>query len=221
MGTHNYSDTNTMKTIALILPLVVLAVADRGSVREKLPSFLIPGQCPVVDEKALWAEQKPNHPKFAGRWYETLISKNAFQLVKQCTKSDLTYNNRGFDHITTGLDGSGTPIRREGVTYDFTTGANRETPHLSIQFEQPSFAAPYVLLDTDYDNYSCIYSCMDYNGNFVSDFMFVWSRSPDMEAQYLDKCLVAYRKAGLDVNRLEKVTQGSDCDYEGQDSLLL
>ncbi|CAL4065178.1 unnamed protein product, partial [Meganyctiphanes norvegica] len=167
------------------------------------------------------AEQKPNHSKYAGRWFEVALSKNAFQLVKQCTKSDLTYNNNGFDHITTGLDQSGNPIRREGVTFEFTTGANRETPHLSIQFEQPSFASPYVILDTDYDNYSCIYSCTDYNGDFVSDWLFVWSRSSTLDAQYMDKCLVAYRKLGLDVNRLEKVTQGSDCDYEGQDSILL
>jgi len=187
-------------------------IEDRSSFKEMLPNHLVPGQCPVVDEKALWAEQKPNHPKYAGRWFEVARSENVFQLVKQCTKSDLTYKNEGFHHITTGLDQTSNPISREGLTYESTTGPNKETPHLSIQFEQPSFAAPYVVLDTDYVNYSCIYSCIDINQKFRSDFMFIWSRTPTMNAKYLDKCLVAFRKHGLDVNRLEKVTQGSDCD---------
>merc|ERR1719430_1005100 len=203
-----------MKSLALLLPLVALTAAQRGSIRESIPSFLVPGKCPVVDEKALWAEQKPNHSKYAGRWYEVAISKNDFQLVKQCAKSDLTYNNNGFNHITTGLDQSGNPIRREGVTYDFTTGANRETPHLSIQFEQPSFAAPYVILDTDYDNYSCIYSCTDYNGNFVSDFLFVWSRSQQLSSDYMNRCMTAFRRIGLDTGRLQTVEQSQTCDND-------
>merc|ERR1712180_271040 len=203
------SSSITMKSLVLVLPALVACVAsDTASIRGLVPNFLVSGQCPVVNEKALWAEQKPNHPKYGGRWFEVARSKNPFQLVKQCTKSDLTYNGAGFDHITSGLDQNGLPTRREGTTFEFTTGANRQTPHLSIQFEQPSFAAPYVILDTDYD------------GDLVSDFLFVWSRSPAMETQHFDRCLVAFRKAGLDVNRLEKVTQGSDCDYEGQDGLL-
>merc|ERR1711962_879888 len=128
-----------MKSLVLLLPALVACVAsDTASIRGIVPDFLVPGQCPVVNEKALWAEQKPNHPKYGGRWFEVARSKNPFQLVKQCTKSDLTYNGAGFDHITSGLDQNGLPTRREGTTFEFTTGANRQTPHLSIQFEQPS-----------------------------------------------------------------------------------
>merc|ERR1711862_1048553 len=142
------------------------------SIRNQIPDYLEPGQCPKVNEKKLWQEQVPNHSKYAGRWYEVARSENVFQLVETCTKSDLSYDGPGFGfrHITTGMDAKGQPIRRDGVTFPFTTGANVETPHLSIQFDQPSFAAPYVILDTDYDNFSCIYSCVDYNGNFKSDF---------------------------------------------------
>merc|ERR1711962_1493062 len=90
----------TMKSLALLLPaLVALVACDTASIRGLVPNFLVPGQCPVVNEKALWAEQKPNHPKYDGRWFEVARSRNPFQLVKQCTKSDLTYNGAGFDHI--------------------------------------------------------------------------------------------------------------------------
>ncbi|CAL4106417.1 unnamed protein product [Meganyctiphanes norvegica] len=214
-----------MKTLILLLPLVVLAAAQSSSfsVRNKLPDFLVPGQCPTVDEKTLWFQQVPNHNRYAGRWYETARSKNDFQLVKQCTKNELSYDGPGFGfrHITTGLDANGQPLRRDGVTYPFTTGANTETPHLSIQFDQPSFASPYVILATDYDNYSCIYSCTDYNGNFVSDFLHVWSRSPNMNQNHFNKCVEVYRKHGLDVNRLEIIDQGANCNYDSVDSLLL
>ncbi|CAL4061268.1 unnamed protein product, partial [Meganyctiphanes norvegica] len=214
-----------MKTLVLLLPLVALTAAQSSSfsVRNKIPSYLVPGQCPTVDEKSLWAQQVPNHARYAGRWYETARSENVFQLVKKCTKSDISYDGPGFGfrHITTGLDANSQALRRDGVTFPFTTGANTETPHLSIQFDQPSFAAPYVILDTDYDNYSCIYSCTDYNGNFVSDFLFVWSRTPTMSQNHLSKCVTAFNKHGLDTNRLNTVEQGSQCDYNVLDSLLL
>ncbi|CAL4068565.1 unnamed protein product [Meganyctiphanes norvegica] len=207
-----------MKTLVLLLPLVALAAAQSSSfsVRNKLPNFLVPGQCPTVDEKSLWAKQVPNHAKYAGRWYEVARSENAFQLVKSCTKSELSYDGPGFGfrHITTGKDANGFSIRRDGVTFPFTTGANTETPHLSIQFDQPSFAAPYVILDTDYNNYSCIYSCTDYNGNFVSDFLFVWSRNQQISQDYMNRCITAFSKQGVDTSRLQNVAQSQSCDQE-------
>jgi len=141
-----------------------------------------------------------------------------FQDVKKCTVNDLTYNGNGFNHTTIGLDQFGKPILRKGDTFEFKDDANTEPSHLSIKFEQQSIASPYVILDTDYENYSCIYSCMDFNEKFVADFLFIWSRIPIMEAQYTKKCRVAFREVGLDVSRLEKVTQGSYCDYNALDS---
>lgn len=42
---------------ALILFALFAAVAA-----DKIPDFVVPGKCPVVDEKALFEQQKPNHP---------------------------------------------------------------------------------------------------------------------------------------------------------------
>merc|ERR1712142_74909 len=228
-GDREFQSSSRSKMQSLV-PLLLVGVflasgtaqSSKFSIRNMIPDFLVAGQCPKVDEKALWAQQVPNHPKYAGRWYETFRSDNDFQLVKGCAKSDLTYDGpgAGFRQITTGVDNNDNPIRRDGVIFPFTTGANSETPHLSIQFDEPSFPAPYVILDTDYDNYACIYSCTDFNGNFMTDFLFAWSRHPTIGHEY-HKCIQAFTKIGVNPMRLKQMKLGPLCDNEYIDSLLL
>merc|ERR1711872_143893 len=86
-------DINMKPFAVLLLPAVVAA---QGSIRNNIPDFLVEGQCPKVNEQKLWQEQAPKHAKYAGRWYEVARSKNDFQLVKSCTKSDLSYDGPGF-----------------------------------------------------------------------------------------------------------------------------
>merc|ERR1712142_690227 len=101
------NQTTTMKTLVLLLPALVALTAAQSSsfsLRDSIPSFLVSGQCPRVDEKSLWAQQAPNHGKYAGRWYEVALSKNVFQLVKSCTKNDLSYDGPGLDSVTSSLE---------------------------------------------------------------------------------------------------------------------
>lgn len=53
---HSQTYTN-MKSLILIVTLVSFAVGD------KIPDFLVPGQCPKVDTEGLWRQQQPNHSK--------------------------------------------------------------------------------------------------------------------------------------------------------------
>ncbi|CAL4166092.1 unnamed protein product, partial [Meganyctiphanes norvegica] len=213
-----------MKSYTIVaLAILGFAVAESTAPTadaSTVPDFVVEGTCPVVDEKALWDKQKPNHAKFAGVWYEVARTNNPYQLVKECTHSKLTYlQDKGFQHVTMGLDAEG-GLRRDGVTFPFITGANAATPHLSIQFENPSFAAPFVILDTDYDSYACIYSCMDFNNRYVSDFGFVWSRVPDMHPTKFDKCKAAFASISVDTGRLETVKHGDTCNYSNLQSQL-
>lgn len=206
-----------MKCLVLV-PLLVAALAavvvqsSTISVRDKIPAHLKSGSCPNVNERTLWQEQVPNHPRYAGKWYEVARSDNVYQLVKTCTKNDLSYDGpgKGFSQITTGMDTNGEPILRSGKIFPFANEANAETPHLSIHFEQPSAAAPYVILDTDYDNFSCIYSCMDFTGNFKTDFLHVWSRTQEISNDHMGRCMSAYRNLGLDTNRIQMIPQSCD-----------
>merc|ERR1711872_728483 len=99
-----------------------------------------------------------------------------------------------------------------GKIFPFANEANAETPHLSIHFEQPSAAAPYVILDTDYDNFSCIYSCMDFSGSFMADHMFIWSRSQQISWEHKKRCEDAFLRIGVNPARLQTVAQSESCD---------
>ncbi|ROT83823.1 crustacyanin subunit C [Penaeus vannamei] len=173
-----------MNTSLFFLAAVAAVAAD------KIPDFVVPGKCPVVDEKSLFDEQIPNHPKYAGVWYEIALTNNPYQLLKQCVRNE----------------------------YSFDSPHASWDPHLSVDYEG-SWIAPYVILDTDYENFSCIYSCTEYNFGYYSDFSFIFSRSPSLSDQYLRRCEAAFREIGVDVSRFAKTVQGSDCPYDTQKSL--
>lgn len=40
---------------------------------DKIPGFVVPGKCPVVDEKTLFEQQKPNHPRVSYSIYILIV----------------------------------------------------------------------------------------------------------------------------------------------------
>ncbi|XP_064084037.1 crustacyanin-C1 subunit-like [Macrobrachium nipponense] len=91
-------------------------------------------------------------------------------------------------------------------------------PHLMVAFDN-SFPAPLVILDTDYENYACLYSCMDYNFEYYSDFSFIFARTPTPSSTYIKKCETAFSNIGLDTSRFLKTAQGRRCPYNDLASL--
>lgn len=88
-----------------------------------------------------------------------------------------------------------------------------------LSFSYTAFAAPYTILDTDYENYSCIYSCVDYNSNYHSDFAFIFTRSPTPSDNYLRKCQKAFNDINVELSRFIRTDQGSSCPYDTLSSL--
>ena len=81
-----------------------------------------------------------------------------------------------------------------------------------------AWIAPYVILDTDYENFSCIYSCSGYNFGYYSDFAFIFSRSPTLADRYYRRCEAAFMNIGVEPSRFSKTTQGSSCPYSSHRS---
>ncbi|XP_068226329.1 crustacyanin-C1 subunit-like [Palaemon carinicauda] len=198
-----------MFTKILLLVFVAMAVAD------EVPDFVTEGKCPAVDEQTLWEAQLPKHSSFGGVWYQQAISTNPYQLLKKCIRIHYDYDGQGFQVRTAGITPEGNLLRRTGVLKPMPLG----DPHLMINLEN-SFPSPLVVLDTDYSNYACMYSCMDYNYGYHSDFAFFFARSPDAYDKYINKCKAAFDNIGVDSNRLIRTEQGGDCDYEQLHSLI-
>ncbi|ROT83858.1 crustacyanin subunit C [Penaeus vannamei] len=197
-----------MKSAVFFVAFVAAVAAD------KIPDFLVPGKCPAVNEKALFEQQIPNHSKYAGVWYEIALTNNPYQLLKQCVRNEYSFDGSKFIAKSTGINADGNLMRHNGQVLPMPLG----DPHLSIDYEG-SFTAPYVILDTDYENFSCIYSCVEFNYGYYADFAFIFSRSPKLSDQYLRRCEAAFKEIGVDVSRFAKTVQGSNCPYDTQKSL--
>ncbi|XP_042856885.1 crustacyanin-C1 subunit-like [Penaeus japonicus] len=197
-----------MKSSLIVLALVAVVAAD------KIPDFVVPGKCPAVDKKALFDSQKPNYPKFSGVWYEIALTKNPYQLLQQCVRNEFSFDGKKFTAKSTGINADGNLMRRNGQIVAMPLG----DPNLSIDYEG-SFMAPFVILDTDYENFACIHSCVDFNQGYFTDFAFIFSRSPSMSAQHLKQCETAFKNVGFDNSRFVKTVQGASCPYETQKAL--
>ncbi|ROT83809.1 Crustacyanin-C1 subunit [Penaeus vannamei] len=137
------------------------------------------------------------------------------KLPSQTTHTNSSSSNGNkFIAKSTGINADGNLMKRNGQILPMPLG----DPHLSVDYEG-SWIAPYVILDTDYENFSCIYSCTEYNFGYYSDFSFIFSRSPSLSDQYLRRCEAAFKEIGVDVSRFTKTVQGSDCPYDTQKSL--
>merc|ERR1711915_702814 len=198
--------SDQMNSATLLLVLVAIVAAD------KVPDFVIKGKCPVIDEKTLWEQQQPNHSKFGGVWYQQAITNNPYQLLEKCVRLQYDFNGKGFDAKATGITPEGNLLKRFGDIVPMPLGDT----HLMVAFEN-FFPAPLVILDTDYDNYACLYSCMDYNFSYYSDFSFIFTRNPTPSETYVKRCEEVFKKIGVDTARFLKTVQGSNCPYRAQE----
>merc|ERR1711915_177069 len=209
MGNNNCGLRFEMNSVTLLLLVAVASVAA-----DKVPDFVIKGKCPVVDEQSLWEQQQPNHSKFGGVWYQQAITNNPYQLLDQCVRLQYDFNGKSFDAKATGITPEGNLLKRFGEIAPMPLG----DPHLMVAFEN-SFPAPLVILDTDYNNYACLYSCMNYNFGYYSDFNFIFTREPTPSDSYIKKCEGVFKNIGVDTNRFLKTVQGTSCPYETQKTL--
>ncbi|XP_068226346.1 crustacyanin-C1 subunit-like [Palaemon carinicauda] len=194
--------------------VLLLAVAA-AVLADDIPDFVIKGNCPAVEEQRLWDEQVPKHSRFGGVWYQQAISTNPYQLLKKCVRIQYDYNGKGFDVKAVGITPEGSQLKRTGKIAPMPLGDS----HLMINLDN-SFPAPLVILDTDYSNYACMYSCMDYNYGHHSDFAFFFTRTPDAHDKYINKCKEALDNIGVDPSRLIKTEQGNHCNYDQLKSLI-
>ncbi|XP_071551629.1 crustacyanin-C1 subunit-like [Panulirus ornatus] len=197
-----------MKQLSYLLCLVAAVAAN------KIPDFVVPGKCPSVDKGKLWSEQTPNHEKYEGVWYQYAVIKNPYHPIDKCVRIEYSFDGRQFEAVSTGITADDRLIKHSGNVYPNPFGE----PHLTIDYDN-TFAAPYVILDTDYDNYACIHSCIDFNFGYHSDFAFIFSRSPSLSDSHVKRCEDAFKNINFDTSRFVKTYQGSSCPYDSQREL--
>ena len=70
----------------------------------------------------------------------------------------------------------------------------------------------YEVLDTDYENWTAIYSC-DSISIFTIEFAWIMSRTNTLSEQLLAQAEAVFTRNGIDVNKFRPTAQSDDCNY--------
>ncbi|XP_071551818.1 LOW QUALITY PROTEIN: crustacyanin-A2 subunit-like [Panulirus ornatus] len=179
---------------------LVICVAGDG-----IPEFVSSGKCAAVQ-----LQDNFDLRRYAGRWYHTHMIENPYQAVSRCIHSTYEYSDTDYGFkVTTG----GFNSNNEYLSLDLKIYPTKEFPAAHMLLDAPSvFAAPYEVIETDYDTYSCVYSCIS-TGNFKSEFGFVFSRTAQTSGPALQKCASVFQKNGVEFSKFVPVSQTAECVY--------
>ncbi|CAG7838145.1 unnamed protein product [Allacma fusca] len=182
---------------------VLLVLVNAAVIYGQIPSF---GRCPDFPVVGHFAANK-----YLGKWYEIEKYFTIFELGGTCitaTYTDLGNGTIGvFNAMTEMLSRKRRTISGTAVLDDPSDGQAK----LSVTFPSIPFSgkAPYWVLDTDYDNYSVVWSC---NNLALFNFQIVWflSRSRNPTEEVRKKVYHTMESLGLSTNRLQ-VTEQTKC----------
>ncbi|ROT62661.1 crustacyanin subunit A [Penaeus vannamei] len=183
---------------ALVAAALVALVAADG-----IPDFVAPGNCAKVGKSR---QLRPSQ----SRWYQVQIIDNAYQPYTRCIHSNYDYSDsfNGFRVTTAGFSPNNEYLRLQGKIYP-----TKDFPPAHMLIDFPTvFAAPYEVIETDYDSYACVYSCID-TDKYKSEFGFVFSRTPQNSASAISRCASVFRRNGVDFSLFNPVPHTSECVY--------
>ncbi|MGZ6208374.1 MAG: lipocalin family protein [Syntrophales bacterium] len=176
------------RTILLLVVVILLLVSLTGCMdKNKYPP--------------LSQVSKVEISRYLGLWYEIARIDHSFQ--KGCVASTAQYSLRPDGYIKVvnqcrknSLDGKITSIEGRAWVIDKDTNA-----WLKVQFFWP-FRGDYVIIDLDEQDYS--YAVV---GHPSRDYLWVLSRSPEMNEERFQEIMIRISKQGYDLNRIKKYPQ--------------
>merc|ERR1719468_615664 len=75
----------------------------------------------------------------------------------------------------------------------------------------------YWVIDTDYENWSAVYSCGDIFGLVKFEYAFLLTRTPQPSEEAVSAALKAYTDQGISLDAFIQVPQPEDCVYANPD----
>ncbi|XP_064116301.1 apolipoprotein D-like [Macrobrachium nipponense] len=160
------------------------------------------GGCPEVKLKENFSPDK-----YLGNWYEIQSQPSIFQTIKSCMSSSYKMVGDEIQVSSKGLDSSGSP-----ATNTATLSIDPKNPaHMTTDFV-PGISPPYDIVDTDYDTFSCIHSCVSIMG-MKTEFVFIYSRNRTLNPESVKHCRSIFESYGIDTSGLVDVVQTNCHDH--------
>jgi len=160
--------------------------------------FVETGKCADVGVQSNF-----EYSKYAGSWYWSFLTDNPFLGdMAKCIKSDLTEAGEAFDVVTSGQTVYGAERQQVGQyrsTQEFADAS------MSVFFDGV-IPANLKVVETDYERYSCVYSCTTTNG-FKAEFGFIFTRDPKDAEYAFAKCGSQFVSKGINFAKFKEADQ--------------
>lgn len=144
---------------------------------------------------------------YLGKWYEIERYFNYFQSnVSSCTYGTLDLKSNGDIRVVNSNIKEGKRTSMEGTAKLSFPDEVPVQGIISVSFFNKPFVPNYLVMETDYTNYSIVWSCHNVGENESEDFAWVLSKSAELTEEIQLKVNKAVEKF-LDKNLLVKTTQ--------------
>ncbi|XP_072946605.1 apolipoprotein D-like isoform X2 [Epargyreus clarus] len=166
---------------------------------------VFPGVCPDV---AAMPDFNPS--RYLGKWFEAEKYFTIFELGGRCITAEYVEKDNGIIGVINKQLSSLTGIKSE-IEGEAMQVSRSDEGKLSVRFPSlpVNIAAPYWIVDTDYDNYAVVWSCYDF-GIFHTRNAWILTRERHPPLSTIEKAYTALEK-----NNINKVyfmrTDQSNC----------
>ncbi|RZF38443.1 hypothetical protein LSTR_LSTR011933 [Laodelphax striatellus] len=192
---------------------VFMVIAALSSIYESVYGQSVGyGSCPDV---TVLSNFDPS--KYTGRWYEAERMFNKQEVGGSCVTSDYAVEKDSLFRNTGNLFVTNTMKDRNGIVSSISGKA--------VPLDESSSEAKYVLsydgnlsggtywvLDTDYNNYSVVYSCNSIGPVLNMKYVWLFTREPEAPQYILDYMKSFLKEKGLSSILLGKTNQ-ENCNY--------
>ena len=169
------------------------------------------GWCPSREKIVL--NNTINLTEYSGNWYEIKRTLSDSQ-IKDCISSNYTItddsnmlvNSRGYYKQNDSFVTKSYTLRKTDRPFEFK---EEILPFLTNIYDRE-----YIILNTDYDNYSIVYSC--YDAGFMKDqYVWILSRKPEIDNNLQNNLTTyIYDKTEISPDKLIDINQNTTlCKY--------
>lgn len=188
-------------TAAIVAVMTLLQVGEvEGAFG--IPEFLEFGECAPIKPMA-----GLNFERYSGIWFNIEMVPNEYAEITYCTMTNYTWQGDLMLVDERGLNDAKTKMKQASLMHP-TEG---QPGVLTVDAEGvPN--APYVVVETDYERYSCVHSCLAMMG-FRAAFSWILSREPTLDPALVAHCHDRLHEWEIDTSAMVNVTQGKGCPY--------
>ncbi|XP_001660233.2 apolipoprotein D [Aedes aegypti] len=157
------------------LELLIAAVLCLAFVIEAL--IISSGTCPKRP-----VVRNFNVSRYTGLWYEISRYEQPFQLGGECVTAQYSLNKDGTVRVFNSMLIPPNDVRSSIVGRAVVSYPNKDPvpAKLIVTFNGVPVASNYWVLDTDYDNFSVVWSCFQIGGIIHTQGAWILSREPEL-----------------------------------------